>query len=137
MSETSTTEVHCGDCDAVLDAAPNEDALRRKPCPSCGSKRRLVKANLEGRLELRISLRYVQKGERPGIRGRRLVEGRTGESQSSDGTWASVEQVVDRINRRYRKLVRTADGKVIRDVDEPLEEHQGYDSAKRPDRTGD
>lgn len=129
--------VHCGTCDAVLDAAPDEDVLHRRPCPSCGSVRRLIKVDLEGRIQLHTSLRYVQKGDRPGIRGRRLIEGRTGESQSRDGTWASVEQVVDRINRRYRKLVRTADGRVVRDVDEPLEEHQGYGSAKRRGRTGD
>lgn len=50
---------------------------------------------------------------------------------SVDGTWADVTQVVDRVNRRYRKRVVKADGTVMRDVDEPLEDHQGYGSDRR------
>ena len=87
--------------------------------------------HIEDSIELHSSLAYVHKGDRPGVRSRRLLEGRAGDSQSADGTWAYVEQVVDRINRRYRKFVRTAERSVVRDVDEPLDDHQGHGSAKR------
>ena len=123
--------VECGDCGNELDEATNKDPASRRPCPSCGSTRRIIRVNIEDRLELHSSLRYVHKGQRTGVRGRRLVEGSVGDSQSADGTWAFVEQLVDRIKRRYRKFVRTADGRVIRDVDEPLQEHRGFGSAKR------
>lgn len=73
----------------------------------------------------------MHKGERPGVRGHRLLEVTSGESMSADGTWADVTQVVDRVNRRYRKRVVKADGFVVRDVDEPLEDHQGYGSHRR------
>jgi hypothetical protein len=77
----------------------------------------------------REHLTLVQKGSRPGVHGRRLVEMKSGDSLSGDGTWAQTWQVVDRVNRRYRKRVVAADGTVIRDVDKPLEEHQGHGSA--------
>ena len=129
---SSAPTVECGECGSVLEEATNQDPALRQPCANCGSLRRLVKVQLEGAIEFHSNLSYVQKGERPGVRGRRLVEGRVGDSQSSDGPWAYVEQLVDRINRRYRKLVRKADGHVVRDMDEPLDDHQGYGSAKHP-----
>jgi hypothetical protein len=96
----------------------------------CGALSRHIRVQVEDSIEFHSSLGVVHKGDRPGVRGRRLVESKTGDSQSADGTWAHVEQVVDRIERRYRKRVVTADGRVVRDVDEPLEDHQGRGSAK-------
>jgi hypothetical protein len=45
--------------------------------------------------------------------------------------WMDVEQVVDRRLNRYRKrVVDPETGEVLRDVDEPLTDHQRYGSAK-------
>ena len=62
-----------------------------------------------------------------------LWKGKDGEQRQSDGTWASVHQVVDRSTHRYRKQVVRDDGTVVRDVDEPLQEHRDRGDA-RPDR---
>jgi len=68
----------------------------------------------------------VHKGERLGVRGRRLVEMKVGDSLSEDGAWAHLDQVVDCVHRRYRKLVVAADGRVIKDVDGPIEDQQAH-----------
>jgi hypothetical protein len=60
-------------------------------------------------------------------------KGKDGEVPQSDGTWASVHQVVDRIGYRYRKRVVRDDGTVVKDEDEPLQEHRDRGDA-RPDR---
>ena len=43
-----------------------------------------------------------------------------------------LEQTVDRENNRYRKrVVDSQTGEILRDVDHPLTDHQGYGSAKK------
>ena len=52
--------------------------------------------------------------------------------EMKDGLSKPLPQVVDRINNRYRKLVIDPQtGEKLRDVDEPLSDHQGYGSAKK------
>jgi hypothetical protein len=123
--------VACNACGAALAEPTDLDPALRRPCPQCGSLSRLVKVQVEDSISVHSSIAVVHKGDRPGVRGRRLVESKSGDSQSDDGSWAHVEQVVDRINRRYRKRVVTADGRVVRDVDKRLEDHRGRGSAKR------
>jgi hypothetical protein len=122
--------VSCNDCGTPLDEPSDLDPALRQPCPECGAMSRLMKVQIHDSIEVHPMLGVVHKGDRPGVRGRRLVESKTGDSQSADGTWAHVEQVVDRVNRRYRKRVVTADGRVVRDVDQALEDHRGRGSAK-------
>jgi hypothetical protein len=90
-----------------------------------------VKVAVHASVSIHSSIRLVHKGERPGVKGHRLLEVTSGDSMSADGTWADVTQVVDRVNHRYRKRVVKADGSVVRDVDEALEDHQGFGSARR------
>jgi hypothetical protein len=59
-----------------------------------------------------------------------VLEGKSGESRSADGTWAERERAVDRENNRYREKVTLASGEVVQDVDGPLDEHRGHGSAK-------
>lgn len=72
--------------------------------------------------EMRGDLRY---GLRRGGRGKPVVTGRVGASQSADGSWAQVEQVVDTETKRYRKRVVLADGTVAKDVDGPIDQGHG------------
>jgi hypothetical protein len=62
---------------------------------------------------------------RRGESGKPVLVGRTGASQSADGTYAQVEQVVDRENKRYRKRVVLEDGTVVKDYDGPLDGGHG------------
>lgn len=128
---TSSPTVECGTCGHVLDERTDGDPAAREPCPGCGGRSRLVKVAVHDSVTLHSSIRLVHKGERPGVRGHRLLEVKSGDTPSADGTWADVTQVVDRVNRRYRKRVVKSDGAVVRDVDEPLEDHRGYGSARQ------
>ena len=128
----ASPSVRCADCGRVLDEPPTPDPAVHEPCPDCGATNRALARNAEDSLGgIHEQLRLVQKGKRPGVHGRRLLEVKSGASRSADGTWAEILQVVDRIRRRYRKRVVAEDGRVLRDVDVPLEEHQGDGSAKR------
>jgi hypothetical protein len=62
---------------------------------------------------------------RRGGSGKPAVTGSTGASRSEDGTWAQVEQVVDREEKRYRKRVVLEDGTVVKDYDGPLDGGHG------------
>jgi hypothetical protein len=63
-------------------------------------------------------------------RQRPVMTQKIGASQSADGTWAHVEQVVDREAGRYRKRVVLEDGTVVKDYG-PLDGGHG-DPRDRP-----
>jgi hypothetical protein len=71
---------------------------------------------------MRGLLRYVLRREDG---GKPVLTGKTGASRSADGTWAEVEQVVDKENKRYRKRVVLADGTVAKDYDGPIDGGHG------------
>lgn len=61
---------------------------------------------------------------------RRTIQIRYGDRRQSDGTSAKVYRLVDKANDRYIEKVERIDG-VVRDIDEPLTEHQGRGSARQ------
>jgi hypothetical protein len=124
--------VACGNCGTLLAERTDLDATLREPCPACGSLTRSMNVRFADSLTFRSLIGIVHKGDRPRVRGRRLVESKTGDSQSADGTWAYVEQVVDRVHGRYRKLVVAADGRVIKDVDRPIDDQHAHGPPKQP-----
>ncbi len=67
-------------------------------------------------------LKYVLKR---GGKGQPAVEGKTGAPQSDDRTWAQIEQVVDREQKRYHKQVVREDGTIVKDYDGPIEGGHG------------
>lgn len=124
--------VACGNCESVLAEPTNLDSALRQPCPWCGSLKRSIKVQVEDSVTFHSLIGVVHKGKRAGVRGRRLVEMKAGDSQSDDGTWAHLEQLVDHVLRRYRKLVVAADGRVIKDVDRPIEDQDAHGPPKEP-----
>ena len=48
--------------------------------------------------------------------------------------WRHINRVIDRENDRYQEVIKGPDGKVIRQVDEPLSKHTKRGSAKRKKR---
>lgn len=71
------------------------------------------------------------KARRPGYK-KPIWEAKVGaDVHRKTGRWSHVEQHIDRLNNRYRKIVVDEDtGEVLRDVDEPLSVHTGRGSAK-------
>jgi len=124
--------VVCSQCGTALQEEPGAPVADRQPCPSCGSKNRLVSLWLQGQIELHSMLRL--KGLEAG-RKRPFLKAKVGDDLfRKTGEWNRVEQVVDRRNNRYKKrVVNPRTGKLQRDVDEPLTAHKGYGSAKGPE----
>lgn len=121
--------VLCSDCGIALDVPTTQAPEDRMPCPSCGSTHRFIGVGWAETLQIHDDVRLKHK--RPGLK-KPVVEVWSGASESADGSWAVRYR---RINRdtdppTYTERVELADGTVVRDVNEPLEDHTGRGSAK-------
>lgn len=131
---TEVTGVWCNNCgDALVDARPDDPVDARKPCPACASLSRLVKVLVEEQVSMHsdLAIKKRRPGFRSGRRSRPAQEQWSGDDLSADGVWRHRERVVDRENNRYAEKVVDPDGTVIREVDEPLDEHLRHGSDKR------
>lgn len=125
----TATRVRCGGCSLLLDDRPDADPVNRLPCPACGSRSRAVEVFTEDHAE--VHERVGLKARKPGVR-RPVLESVSGDDLTvATGTWVRLERTIDRAGGRYReRIVDPTTGQVIRDVDEPLSEHQDHGSAK-------
>jgi hypothetical protein len=71
------------------------------------------------------------KHKRPGHK-KAIYESVTGDDlHRNSGEWNKITREIDRENNRYSEtIVNPINGKVLRQVDEPLSEHTGRGSAK-------
>jgi hypothetical protein len=130
MSGTSIDPVTCVGCGIARPAGLGTGELARTPCPECGA----VAISMVRFASERITIRETTEVKlRRAGRQKPVMTQRFGASQSADGTWANVEQVVDREAGRYRKKVVLEDGTVVKDYDGPLDGGHG-DPAGRPTR---
>src|ERR1700687_3447087 len=118
----------CGGCGAVL-ASPIESQKVRVPCTACGSVLRMIEVSANDTLEVHESLAFKQKGighKKP------TVEGVGGdEFFRKEQKWVSKVRLIDREANRYQeKVTDPATGRIIRECDEPLDQHIGHGSAK-------
>ena len=125
----STPSVACGSCGEPIPEPTDFPASRRSPCPKCGSTRRLIAVGTAESVTHHERLGF--KVKRPGYK-KPVLDAKGGDSQSDDGTWATIDQRIDRTNDPpwYTKKVVKADGTVVRDVSYPLSEHTGRGSAE-------
>jgi hypothetical protein len=127
------TGVWCNACGEPLpDARPDDPGEGRPPCSACGSFGRLVKVFAHDEVTIHSDLGVKKKklGFKSGGRSRPAQEQWSGDQQSADGVWRDRQRVVDRENNRYIERVTDPDGTVIRDVDEPLDQHLRHGSDK-------
>lgn len=128
----------CGDCGRLLHAQEHADVgpeliSRILPCAHCGGSTPNVAVTLSERLVLRDAARY--KAGEPG-RKRQVLEGRQGsELHRKSGEWRSVYRKIDRTSdvkdeHWYEEVIKDEAGNVIREVSEPLRDHQGRGSAR-------
>ena len=99
---------HCGD-----------QAPQSSSCVTCGGT-----LNRHTEMAIRSTLSQVHemlggKVRRSGFK-KPVLEFKGGDSRSADGSWATIEQVVDRVKNWYRKKVVLADGTVSKDREGPL-----------------
>ena len=123
--------MECGECRSPLDERADLPADQREPCPNCGSRQRHFKQTVVAQQPLRAS--FVSKA-RAGGKGKSFIEMKVGWSFfRRTASWHFVEQIVDRRHNRYRKkVVDEETGATLRNDDGPLDEHQGFGSAKKP-----
>ena len=123
------TTVRCRNCGSEIEDAPGTPVEQRSPCPNCGSRDRSFV--VESTINVGVHFNSRLKG-RAGRSGNPFIEAVSGASfHRAEGVWKQIERVIDRRNNRYREKITDGRGNVIRDVDEPLSEHQGHGSAKR------
>ncbi len=130
---TAEMGVECNACGQPLhDARPDDPTEGRPPCPACGSKSRLVKVSVHDEVTFHadLGLKKRSPGFKSGGRSRPAQEQWSGDQQSANGAWRDRQRVVDREHNRYVERVTDPDGTVIRDVDEPLDQHLGHGSDK-------
>ena len=128
-----TGGVECNSCGQSLpDARPDDPAEGSPPCPACGSMSRLVKVYLHDEVTFHTDLVLKKRtpGFKSGGRSRPAQEQWSGDEQSADGIWRDRQRVVDRENNRYVERMTDPNGTVIRDVDEPLDQHLRHGSDK-------
>jgi hypothetical protein len=130
MNETSVT-VACGRCATVLDESQSLPPEERQPCANCGSVARHAHVHVfDTGVEVHESVSI--KAKRPGLK-RPFREGKYGDSFHHDtGKWNERRMTIDREQNRYQeRIVDPQTGRVLRDVDEPLDQHRGRGLARK------
>lgn len=126
------TTVACGSCGEALNEPSDLDVALREPCPACGSTSRRFGVELHSTVHAHSSL--SAKARHGGATGKRkwFVEVFSGANWSrSLQRFVRKERTIDRDNDRYvEKVTDPENGDVLRDVDEPLSQHQGHGSAR-------
>jgi hypothetical protein len=122
MSADIPDPVTCAGCGIARPPGLGTGEIERTPCPECGtvaiSMVRFASDQITIRESTDVKLRRAGR-QKP------VMTQKIGASQSADGTWAHVEQVVDREAGRYRKKVVLEDGTVVKDYDGPLDGGHG------------
>ena len=123
------TRVYCGGCGEKLEESPDATARGPKPCPKCGSTIRNPVVVIEERIELHES--FTAKAFPPGSkRWDQMVK--SGESlYSKTGEWNVLNRNINKTENQYDEVIKTKDGKIIKECHEPLTKHQGHGSAKK------
>lgn len=128
------TRVFCGGCGEELGESPNLIESGHKPCSKCGSTIRNFESVLEERLELHdratgnlfppCSKRWKQRVESGKSLYRKTRE------------WNDFSRNFNRVENQYDEVFKNKDGKVIKEVHEPLTEHRDHGSAKKTSKEG-
>jgi hypothetical protein len=133
--------VTCSDCGidrADLGIPPPSDD-NRSPCPQCGSIALLVDVQVYDEMTIKdyAQVAYTNRAETDG-RTKVVVKGKLGsEFYRKDGRWHRVERRIDKANDWYDEVITDEEsGVIVREVHEPLSQHQGRGSDRRPPTQG-
>lgn len=128
---TDSVGVLCGECRARLDEGPSDPVDSRTPCPHCGALSRQVNTALGGAVAPHS--RLSMKGKRAGLK-RPFIEQTVGDDlHRASQRWMQLHRVVDRLRNWYSERVTDPEsGEVIHSCEEPLADHRGHGSDKKP-----
>lgn len=118
----------CEECGAVAKPRQIDDS-----CPACGAKMTTDQL-LDVTVELNTPFPLIMDvANAPGPRDKapiRIVI--KNELHWDTGRWQQAHRTFDKGNNRYVEKITDWDtGEVVRETDEPLDEHQGHGSARR------
>ena len=119
--------VHCGACDYFFNDSENSEGL--PDCPKCGfSVKTIFPLGQVGRLQGALCIKSI-----PPEGGRWISKSESKHSHfKRDDEQHYIERVIDRGNNHYyERIINKETGEVVREVEEPLTEHQGRGSAKK------
>ncbi|MDP9250096.1 MAG: hypothetical protein M3O78_01850 [Chloroflexota bacterium] len=127
----------CGECGAERIAAGIGDLPGdRMPCANegCGSVAVVIDLAITDKAGVRDLLSGRLKNPNLGSRRGRRVDITAGSDYFRRGQrWHRVDRTIDYVNLWYDETITDEEtGEVIRECHEPLSEHQGRGSAKRP-----
>ena len=125
----SNDKTKCADCN--VDLAEEKNGIR-KPCPKCGSKKRIIDASLHDGFKMNNSLRGQAKN--PNYTGKRKWrwDSFTGWEQSHLlGKLVKKERLIDKDKNLYKETVIDPDtNEILHSCEEPLNKHISHGSAK-------
>lgn len=111
--------VNCGDIFVEsVDLDTPFVAKDHVPCIKCGASEVRGEVSVEESAPVMYDSVSITARDAEGV----VMKMKAGGSRSADGTIAQIEQVVHKRNRTYKKKVTLFDGKVIKDVEGPLDD---------------
>jgi len=134
------TIVYCGNqhCGIVLKEPVDISEEKRQPCPECGSLSRAKNLKLSDETTVKDFIDIKKKSEEPHkfpSRKKQRVHLQQGDQINHEtGKWISKVWRVDKdISPAWYTeiLIDTETGKIIKHVEEPLDQHQGHGSDKK------
>jgi DNA-directed RNA polymerase subunit RPC12/RpoP len=130
MSEVKMRS-NCGECGAELEESPSLPTEERIPCPACGSIKRAIQVSISESVTIREML--GMKGKRQGEK-KPFIESVSGDDlHRKTGKWMKLTRMIDRENNQYKEEVKDpATGDTVHRCEEPLSDHKGHGSAKKP-----
>ncbi|PIR12942.1 zinc ribbon domain-containing protein [Candidatus Falkowbacteria bacterium CG11_big_fil_rev_8_21_14_0_20_39_10] len=104
-----------------------ELSVRDNTCPKCGSSEKAITLNLRDSIELHSSV----GGKVRDWQRKLKYHFEIGENFfRKTKQWNYLERIIDWTNNFYKELIKNKDGKIIKDIEEPLSQHQGHGFAK-------
>jgi phage FluMu protein Com len=112
--------VRCGHCGTLLSA----DSQCGSRCPKCRSSERKHEVELTEAVKVESKLKFTHRS--PG-KGKFRFKHTEGDDLFREiGKWNKVRRVIDRVRGRYEESVIDGEtDEVIREVNEPLDQHIG------------
>ena len=119
-----TLRAKCMGCgEPAVNAKPDEVGFTSAgPCLNCGSEAVHLDVGMSESISVYDEMRYLGTDTESGRTVKGKVVREMTEAGPLAGTLADVEQMVDRINRRYSKKVTLSDGTVVKDVTGSLDD---------------
>jgi hypothetical protein len=128
----SGRRVSCSGCGEPLSIECVGERPTGAKCPHCGSSAQTVSLDFESHVSVFDFVKLRSKNPALTGKDKHPTEYQAGhELRRSTGEMVYKERLIDRRRKKYRELVKTLDGTVLRDVTEPLGQHRGHGTAKR------